>query len=357
MISLVILAFLQAAQAPAPQQFSQLAARAAEARKSGRDTDALTLYRQALRIKPSWADGWWNLGSICYEREDFPGARDALRKLVAIDSKAVAALALLGISEYKTKEYDAALDHLDAAHTLGLPPEHPLGGAAVFYLALLLNRQGQYDAAAGLLLSAPENKIVSPAVLAAIGLTGLRLPKLPEDLTPSENALALDVGRALAAPETEATAAMLGLLDAHPDQPNLHYLYGMVLLHGDTEAAMAQFQKELARDPRHVPSLLAIVREMERQSRFQDGLTYARRAVAAEPDNFAAHAILGRVLVSLDQTGEGVRELETAKRIEPGSPQIYFALASAYAKLGRTEDADRARAEFLRLKNAGSTRK
>jgi len=277
-----------------------------------------------------------------------------VRKLVALDPKAVAGLALLGICEYKTGDLDAALEHLDAAHTIGLDPANPLGNAAIYYLAVLLNRQGRHDAAAGLLLSAPENKVVAPALLEAIGLTGLRLAKLPEDLTPAEKDMTLAVGRALAAPEAEATAALRALLEAHPDQPNLHYLYGMVLLHGDTAAAFEQFQRELARDPKHVPSLLAIVNEMERESQFSQALPYAQRAVAAEPDNFAAHAILGRVLISLDRTAEGVRELETAKQLEPGSPQIYFSLASAYAKLGRTEDAEKARAEFLRLKNGGN---
>jgi predicted Zn-dependent protease len=96
------------------------------------------------------------------------------------------------------------------------------------------------------------------------------------------------------------------------------------------------------------------VRELERQARFEEARTYAQRAVDAEPENYAAHAILGRVLLSLDRAADGVRELERAREIEPGSPQIYFALASAYTKLGRPEDAEKARAEFLRLKNLGS---
>jgi hypothetical protein len=59
----------------------------------------------------------------------------------------------------------------------------------------------------------------------------------------------------------------------------------------------------------------------------------------------------------MDHTEDGVRELELAKQIEPGSPQIYFSLASAYAKVGRPEDAEKARAGFLRLKNGQSTGK
>jgi tetratricopeptide (TPR) repeat protein len=356
MIAIFVLALFQAAQTQptAKQQFDRLAARAAEAHKASRDTDALRYYEEALRLRPGWTDGWWNVGSIRYEREEFPAAREALRKLIALDKKAVAAFALLGLCEYKLGDYDAAIDHLDTARALGLPADHPLGGAALYYLALLLNRQGQHDAAAGLLLTAPENRISSPAVLLAIGMTGLRLAKLPEELAPAEKELATQVGRAMAAPENDAAAQMKELVERHPDAPNLHYLYGMVLLHGDSAVALAEFQKELARDPRHVPSLLAIVREKERQAQFEEARTYAQRAVDAEPGNYAAHAILGRVLVSLDRAADGFRELERAKEIEPGSPQIYFALASAYTKLGRPEDAEKARAEFLRLKNLGS---
>jgi predicted Zn-dependent protease len=352
MIALIVLALFQAGPASptAKQQFDRLAARAADARKASRDTDGLRYYEEALRLRPAWTDGWWNVGSIHYEREEFAAARDALKKLVALDPKAVPAFALLGICEYKTGEYEAALDHLDTARSLGLPADHPLGGAALYHLALLLNREGQHDAAAGLLLSAPENRVSSPAVVLAIGMTGLRLAKLPEELAPAEKDLAAQVGRAMAAPEADAERMMGELLERHPGEANLHYLHGMVLLHGDSAAALAEFQKELSRDPRHVPSLLAIVREMERQARFEEARTFAQRAVDAEPGNYAAHAILGRVLVSLDRPAEGVRELERAKELEPGSPQIYFALASAYAKLGRPEDAEKARAEFLRLK-------
>jgi len=354
MIGLVVLVLVQAAAPTARQQFDTAVARAAEARKAGRDADALRFYQQAVKLRHSWADGWWNLGSIHYERDEFPEARDALEKLVALDKKAVAGFALLGICDYKVEKYDAALQHLDAARTLGLPHNHPLGNAAFYYLAALLNREGRHDIAAELLLVAPESQLESPAVQVAIGMTGLRIAKLPEDLTPSERDLCEKAGRAMSdRRDAEAAASMHALLEQHPDRPNMHYLYGIVLLRGDSTAAIQQFQEELKRDPRHVPSLLAIVRELERQSRFEEGLAYAQRAVEAQPENYATHAILGRVLVSLDRAAEGASELERAKEIEPGSPQIYFALASAYTKLGRPDDAAKARAEFLRLKDLG----
>lgn len=46
----------------------------------------------------------------------------------------------------------------------------------------------------------------------------------------------------------------------------------------------------------------------------------------------------------------GIKELELAKKQAPGSPQTRIALASACAKVGRSEEAARERAEFLKLK-------
>src|SRR5205823_1811590 len=113
--------------------FDRLAARAADAHKAGRESDALRLYQEALRARPSWSDGWWNVGSILYGREDFAAAQDALRRLIALDKKAVAGYTLLGICEYKVRNYDAAFEHLDTARSLGLPHNHPLGTAGLYY--------------------------------------------------------------------------------------------------------------------------------------------------------------------------------------------------------------------------------
>ena len=357
MTTVFMLLLLQAGRAPAQaRSFEQLSQLAESARQADRNDEALRIYREALRLKPSWADGWWNVGSILYENEKYADARDAFRKLIAIDSKAVAGYALLGICEYKTAEYDSAMRHLDAARILGMPNTNPVGKAALYYLALLVNKRGLHDFAAGLLLATPEKKVDPPAML-AIGLTGLRIAKLPEELTDSEKDLAGKVGQALAAPENEAVSQIRELLKLYPDHPNLHYLYGMVLLHGDSGLAIEEFQRELAIQPTSVPALLAIAHEKERRTELDEARTYAERAVAADPSDFAPHAMLGRILASQGRVEEGAAELEKARDIDSSSPQVYFALASAYARLGRNEDAEKARAEFLRLKKMADEQK
>ena len=79
-------------------------------------------------------------------------------------------------------------------------------------------------------------------------------------------------------------------------------------------------------------------------------LPFAHQAVEIDRESFVAHNALGRALVDSGDLESGIRELELSKRQAPGSPQTRIALASAYAKVGRNEDAAHERAEFLKLK-------
>jgi predicted Zn-dependent protease len=79
-------------------------------------------------------------------------------------------------------------------------------------------------------------------------------------------------------------------------------------------------------------------------------MPYARKAVEADPQSFIAHTVLGRALVESGDVEKGIKELELSKQQSPVSPQTRIALASAYAKAGRSTDAARERAEFMKLK-------
>ena len=60
---------------------------------------------------------------------------------------------------------------------------------------------------------------------------------------------------------------------------------------------------------------------------------------------------MGRVLTEGDiDLPRGLKELEYARQLAPASPQVRIALATAYTKAGRKDDAARERQEFLRLR-------
>ena len=105
--------------AEAAVSFDEVARRANEAREAGRLEEATDLYREALRLRPEWADGWWYLGAMAYERDHFAECIDALRRFLALQPEAANAWALRGLCAFETKQYAPARRHLDKALALG----------------------------------------------------------------------------------------------------------------------------------------------------------------------------------------------------------------------------------------------
>ncbi len=92
----------------APNAFDDLVRRADEAREGGRLEEAEGLYREALKQRPRWSDGWWYLGTMAYERDRPLECIQAFRRLLALKPEAAPAWALRGLCAFQLKEYAAA---------------------------------------------------------------------------------------------------------------------------------------------------------------------------------------------------------------------------------------------------------
>src|ERR1017187_960160 len=75
----------KAAPGESGASFNQVSQAAARARDEGRDNDAVHLYPQALALRPGWKEGLWSLSKLLYQKEQYPEARDVLRRFVAYD--------------------------------------------------------------------------------------------------------------------------------------------------------------------------------------------------------------------------------------------------------------------------------
>src|SRR4051795_13048437 len=96
----------------APPSFQTLSHQAELARDNKRLAQAVTLYQQALKLKPDWDEGLWNVGSISYDLDRYVECAPAFRRLAAVKPDSVPAWTMAGLCEYKLRQYDAALESL-----------------------------------------------------------------------------------------------------------------------------------------------------------------------------------------------------------------------------------------------------
>ncbi|HWR54727.1 MAG TPA: tetratricopeptide repeat protein [Bryobacteraceae bacterium] len=342
----------------APAAFESAAARAAAAREGGRTGEAIELYRSAVGLRASWAEGWWHLGTLYYDSDQYTHGSEAFARFVKLEPKAGPGFGMLGLCEFQLERYSGALAAFMRARRLGLGENGELSRVVRYHAAIVSTRLGMPEAALpilDLLAAEDANRGVAetPAMIEAFGLAGLCRRLLPAEIPEDKRELVRMAGRARLYTtlnnRTEAFKLLDALAAAYPGEPGVHYLRGSVLISENAAAAVEEFERELKVSPRDIPSRLQIALQHLATGEHERGLPYAEQAVELAPQNFAARTVLGRLLLSLEKTERAIAELERAAQLAPESPDVHFSLGQAYALAGRAADAERERAAFRRL--------
>ena len=342
-----------AATPTAGPSFESVSRRAAVAREGNHLPEAIRLYRQGVKLRPRWDEGWWYLATLLYETDRYRDAREAFRRFLALKPDAGPAWALRGLCDFRVGDFEKALAHIEKGLTLGIGGNPDILRVARYHQVLLLVRAGQFELATPTLTVLARNETESAGLVEAIGLMMLRMPLFPADIPEARREVVRRAGRAgylhLARRGEEAGKAFAELVEAFPTEPWVHYAYGVSLLAGDAAKGLAELRRETELQPGAVYAHLEIAFELLRQGDNEGARPAGERAVALAPGLFAAHNALGRALVELGEIARGTSELETAVRLAPDSPEMHYSLARAYAKAGRKEDAARERAAFAEL--------
>ena len=339
---------------PSSSSFNQLSAKADQARDANRLDEAVRFYRQALALRPGWAEGWWSLGTIEYDRNHYADSARAFRKLIDLAPKSGNALAMLGLSEFELGQQDLALKHIQASREAGLAEDDHLRNVVLYHEGVLLQRKGRFESAQQTLEQLCLLGVASDEVANALGMTMLRSSaKQPPEKGSREEDVVLRVGQAecLAGQKKyeEGKKLFSAVVAQYPDYPNIHYAYGMFLEEArDLPAAIDQYKEEIKNNPNDVFARLRIAAANYKVSSAA-GLPYAEEAVKLAPMQPFGHYLLGLLLLDTDKYEQAIPELELAKKAYPKDAKIYFALGSAYARAGRRQDAARARAKFAEL--------
>lgn len=326
-----------------------------QARLSERLEEAISLYGEALKIKPKWPDGWWYVGAIFYQRDLYPQARDAFQNLVALEPERGPAWAMLGLCLFQTGDYERAAISLQRGRSLGVNDNSELAGVVRYHTALMYIRFEYFESAYDILSEFMRVGNESPKVVEAFGLTMLRMPFLPKEIPPAQREKVLIAGQAgyhMAARRlAQARAAFDTLLAQYPNDPSVHYGFGVFMLSQDADLALKEFKRELEISPSHYAAMTQMAFEYMKRDQFTEALPLAEKAVQLAPKLYAARNVLGRVLLELGQVDRAIKELEEGVKLAPSSPEMHFALARAYTRAGRKQEAARERELFKKLQD------
>jgi len=346
------------ATAAAQSSFHAIATQAESARTHDLVPEAIRLYREGTHLRPSWADGWWYLGTLLYDQDRFPEAASAFKQLQANPTHQGPAHAFLGLCEYESGDYDNAAAQFRLWAAAGWPGPREFRDVAAYHFALLLTREGRFVESLYLIAPLAQRIGDNPELVEAMGLASLRMRYLPENYPPDLRERIWLAGKAsvYAAQHPKdferADEYAARLESLYGDQAEVHYfrgtLYGFEKKPAEAER---EYREELKISPACAPALVALAGFDLEKGDVPGAAELARRAVAADPNNAEAHHLLGRALLANGDLQASASELEKAKQLAPDSPEVRSHLAMVYAKLGRVQEAKAESAAFLKLEN------
>jgi len=352
---------LMAASSVGAATFEQLAAEAGAAREAGQIPQAIQLYQEALQLKPGWSEGWWYLGTIFYDGDQYESGREALAEFVKLQDKAAAGWAFLGLCESETGDYPHALEHIRRALEIGAGLEPETEQVVRFHEPLLLTRTGLFDQASPRFMPFVRRGIHDPTLIAGIGLTALHEPLLPKEIPPEQRELVAAAGQAvylwMSADTARTGPAFEALVAGYPRAPGVHYLYATYLLSfRPAEEAVAELNHELEVNPHSADARAMLALIMMRAGAESAALPFAKQAARDGPTCPMAQYVYGLILAGTADLRQAIQFLETAERLDPANVEYHMGLAGAYSKAGRHEDARRERRTSIAIARESDSR-
>lgn len=138
--------------------------------------------------------------------------------------------------------------------------------------------------------------------------------------------------------------------ELNPSLPTVHSVLGKALqLMGDGQGAEAAYRRELEINPNDFDANLSLGSLRRDEGRFDEALAYLTRAARLRTDDLTVLLALGSLYVSSGAYQKACDTLEPLVKRAPDFQQGHVLLAMAYARLGRTPDAERERAIARRL--------
>ena len=138
-----------------------------------------------------------------------------------------------------------------------------------------------------------------------------------------------------------------GILQKDPSARGIHFLFGRVLLSrpdaGPDAPARAkqEFLKELQIDPSNADAAYILGELARRDENWDEAISRFSQASKLNPNFGEAQLGLGSCLVAIKKYEDAILPLRTADQLMPANPEVHHTLATALARSGHKEEADK----------------
>lgn len=144
----------------------------------------------------------------------------------------------------------------------------------------------------------------------------------------------------------QAIAEYRILLERSPQMPGIHYRIGAIIMSQPSTAPSAaqarkEFEAELKIFPQSAGAEYYLGELARQQDKLPEAIEHYSRATQFSPQFGEAYFGLGRSMLDSGRAWDSLTPLKTAAQLQPENPNVHFALATAYQKLGRKDDAAR----------------
>ena len=199
----------------------------------------------------------------------------------------------------------------------GIVERAPDFAEALFNLAVLRQRVGETEEAAGYLRRASELEPGNPRPSLALGIALAELDDMPG-----------------------AVSALRKAVELQPRNPDTHYNLGLALTKNQSlEEAIGSFRTALDLHPVHPGARRALGAALQQTGDLSAAARELERAVRDFPDDSDARNTLGATLLRLKDVDGAIRHLEEATRRSPLLVKAHRNLAQGYQRAGRKADA------------------
>jgi tetratricopeptide (TPR) repeat protein len=327
-------------------------------KEPGRANEAISEYEEALRLKPDNVTAHNNLGYALASQGRELEAIDQYREALRLDPAHAESrynlgnsLSSLGRAKESVPEYEEAIrlrpGYLEAHINLG---------NALAALGRTNEAIAQYEAALSLKNDSADAHYNLANALVSVGRTSEAVGQFEQAIRlKADNADAhYNLGNALDAlgRSDEAAAQLAETLRLRPDFVEAHNNLGCVLekMGGRLDDAVLQFREALRLDPRDAEAHYNLGGALQRvPGRLEESVSEYGEAIRLRPDYLLAHYNLGNALASLGRTDEAIAQYREALRLKPDFVAAHCNLGIALKTEGRIPEAISQYEEALRL--------